>query len=56
MTQQTTKQCRCGSTRLVEMTSLNLKYCGDCGRWIEWRRDDGQPPLVGPSRTVKRAK
>ncbi len=56
MTSQTTKQCQCGSTRLVEMTSLSLKWCGDCGRWINWKRDEDQPPLIGPARKVKGGK
>lgn len=57
MTKQTTKQCpRCGNTKLVTFPSLDMKKCTDCGEVIQWHLDEGQAPLLGPSRSVKGVK
>lgn len=39
----TTKKCpNCGNTELARMSSLNLKKCTDCGKWLKWTLDKGQ--------------
>lgn len=46
---QTTKEChKCGNTLLAKMSSINLKFCTDCGTWINWYLDEGQSsPYTG---------
>lgn len=40
---ESTKVCSCGNSELVEMSTINLKYCPDCNKWIDWYLDSGQP-------------
>lgn len=47
----TTKACpQCGGQAIAKFSSLNMKYCGDCGCWFSWELTEGQKPLIGPSR------
>lgn len=48
---ETTKYCRrCGSKRLVHLTSMNIKKCAECMHESPWFLDDGQQPLHTSSR------
>jgi len=38
----TTKQCQCGNTQLALIQTQNLKWCPDCGIYIDWIKDEGQ--------------
>jgi hypothetical protein len=38
----TTKQCQCGNTQLALIQTQNLKWCPDCGTYIDWTKDEGQ--------------
>lgn len=50
----TTKRCqKCNGERLRLFASLNYKQCDQCGHKMPWRLDEGQRPLVGPSRRIK---
>ena len=49
-----TKACACGETRLVLLRSINRKLCPTCRRYIAWRLDPGQKPLIGPSRSDRK--
>lgn len=41
-----TKACpKCGDTKLVRLTSQNLKICSKCKTEIVWRLDDNQKPV-----------
>lgn len=51
-----TKACRCGSTSLVEMPSLDLKHCAECGQSIVWPLERGQKPLHGHHRSGRTSK
>lgn len=52
----TTKRCpKCGNTHLGLIRTQFLKFCPDCGTWMEWNLDPGQRPLLGPSRTMEKA-
>ena len=44
---ETTKVCKCGCTKLIEIRSQYLKLCPDCGTNISWYLDRGQKPLLG---------
>ena len=39
---QTTKECKCGNTKLALMATLDKKVCPDCGKVIGWYKVDGQ--------------
>jgi ribosomal protein L37AE/L43A len=39
----TTKECpKCGDTRLVSLTSQNIKLCNECKTEIPWYLDNNQ--------------
>lgn len=43
---KSTKNCpKCGSDKLVLLTSQNLKICADCNHEINWELDKGQKPV-----------
>lgn len=48
------KACVCGNTRLVQLTSQQLKLCTDCRREIPWPLDDGQKPVYRPHRSDRK--
>lgn len=48
------KECKCGNTDLVLLSSLRLKYCVDCWTEIQWPLDDGQTPVQGEGKAVAR--
>lgn len=51
-----TKACpRCGNTHLGLIRTQFLKFCPDCDTWLPWMLEPQQKPLLGPSRTVKKA-
>ncbi|WP_313453248.1 hypothetical protein [Stutzerimonas nitrititolerans] len=50
------KACVCGNTRLVKLTSQNLKICTDCKREIPWNLDAGQQPVYRPHRSDRKAR
>lgn len=45
-----TKVCRCGSTNLIKLESLNQKRCSECKKIIFWPLTKGQKPLNGSHR------
>lgn len=52
---RSTKACtRCGNTALGLMRTLRVKYCPDCGNWMDWPLDKGQKPLLEKSRVHDR--
>ena len=43
---QTTKVCpSCGNKHLALLTTLNKKYCVDCGTWLDWYLEPKQKPV-----------
>lgn len=48
------KSCVCGNTRLVLLTSQNLKLCTDCHAEIVWTLDEGQKPVHRPHRSDRK--
>lgn len=43
---ETTKICPdCGSTTLLQLISMSMKICYDCGKELPWELDPGQKPL-----------
>lgn len=53
---KSTKSCRCGSTHLIELSSLNHKRCSDCNKLIYWPLTAGQQPLNGHHRAGRKNK
>ena len=48
---QTTKRCpKCTCTRLRLFRPVSEKQCDECLHRFEWNLDQGQEPLIGPSR------
>lgn len=43
----TTKVCKCGSTKLVPLSSQNMKICDDCKTRIPWKKEDDEKPYWG---------
>jgi hypothetical protein len=44
---QTTKCCpTCGNMYLIQLRTLNKKFCPDCSTEIPWSLDKGQNPLT----------
>ena len=52
---QSTACPHCSNTKLARLSSLNKRYCSDCGAWLTWDLKPGQAPLVGPARPVRKA-
>lgn len=43
----TTKRCGvCGNKRMSGFSSLNKKYCSDCGTWVKWGLGKGQKNII----------
>jgi len=49
---QTTKECKCGNTKLALLRTLRYKICPDCGCVIIWELDVGQPGLLHNDKTT----
>lgn len=51
-----TKFCsECQSTNLVLLSTMRLKICGECGHEMSWKKDEGQPNLVGSNREGRKS-
>lgn len=51
-----TKVCsECYATNLVHLQTMSLKICGECGHEMPWKKDEGQPSLVGSSREGRKS-
>lgn len=41
---------KCGNTRLVRLSSLQVMLCPDCKTETPWPLREGQKPLIGSNR------
>lgn len=48
------KECSCGNTELVLLSTYREKFCCDCNTFIFWPLDDGQTPVHGEGKSVAR--